>query len=424
MSEQAKHRALSIAAEASLQRKQLASVLEQQEQQQQQQAKGGESPRPAHPPFMPNTTEILTPTPVGPPPASQSSPTVGGREGNVVATPTAGTAAQSSGTSSGGEGGGSSSSLIEDENPTQRQPSAPGTNKTTDIFKSLGNWSLREFEGDAMDPFEITSLQAINDMEVLESVLQPRPAVGVASPPTQATTTSSVLPASSSTPTVVVAAVALPPPGMLQSGVHSSPNLTALPNTPPSTTAATSVSYVLPTPPPSSHTAAAGVATTPVPVSETLRRVSEGSVVSRSGSGHLSMPPPTTTTTTTSTNPFLSGTTSASAIPPPSSSTATPIVSSSSYPLPPVSNTAPSPSSSAAVATATATASSSYNPFLTSEPIYGNVAHRGVVVAPPPQELSRREPGVGTLVDLSSGGSPEHVKPPIPVPRTSPKVSK
>ena len=33
--------------------------------------------------------------------------------------------------------------------------------------------SIREFEGDNNDPFEIASLQAINDMEVLQSVLQP-----------------------------------------------------------------------------------------------------------------------------------------------------------------------------------------------------------------------------------------------------------
>lgn len=40
-------------------------------------------------------------------------------------------------------------------------------------IKSLGQLSIREFEGDDYDPFEIASLQAINDMEVLQSVLQP-----------------------------------------------------------------------------------------------------------------------------------------------------------------------------------------------------------------------------------------------------------
>ena len=40
-------------------------------------------------------------------------------------------------------------------------------------IKSLGEMSIREFEGDNNDPFEIASLQAINDMEVLQSVLQP-----------------------------------------------------------------------------------------------------------------------------------------------------------------------------------------------------------------------------------------------------------
>jgi len=41
-----------------------------------------------------------------------------------------------------------------------------------DVIKSLGQMSIREFEGDNNDPFEIASLQAINDMEVLQSVLQ------------------------------------------------------------------------------------------------------------------------------------------------------------------------------------------------------------------------------------------------------------
>ena len=42
-----------------------------------------------------------------------------------------------------------------------------------DTLKSLGQLSIREFEGDISDPFEITSLQAINDMEILQTVLQP-----------------------------------------------------------------------------------------------------------------------------------------------------------------------------------------------------------------------------------------------------------
>ena len=39
-------------------------------------------------------------------------------------------------------------------------------------IRSLGQMSIREFEGDTMDPFELASLQAINDMAELQSVLQ------------------------------------------------------------------------------------------------------------------------------------------------------------------------------------------------------------------------------------------------------------
>lgn len=46
-----------------------------------------------------------------------------------------------------------------------------GTSDT--IAGKLGELSLKDFEGDANDPFEMTTLQAIDDMAELQSVLQP-----------------------------------------------------------------------------------------------------------------------------------------------------------------------------------------------------------------------------------------------------------
>ena len=159
ITEQAKTRALSVAAEASLQRKQILAL-----QQQQQQPSGSDvnskdaQPPTAMPrlPFM-STTDILTPTPVGP--SSPKSSTPRNSTGNIAS------AANQS--SSSGESGSSHSLTVEDE------PQA-GSNKakSESNFKSLGHFSLKEFEGD-VDPFEMASLQAINDMEELQSVLQP-----------------------------------------------------------------------------------------------------------------------------------------------------------------------------------------------------------------------------------------------------------
>ena len=152
ISEQAKLRAISIAAEASLQRKQVLAL-----QHQNGLATSSELPplQTSGPrlPFM-SSTDILTPTPVPlPTPSSVAA-------GNTVA------CASVAGSSSNEES--SSSTLIEETNPV-----AVNKDKSEAMFKSLGNWSLQEFEGDTMDPFETTSLQAINDIEELQSVLQP-----------------------------------------------------------------------------------------------------------------------------------------------------------------------------------------------------------------------------------------------------------
>ena len=49
--------------------------------------------------------------------------------------------------------------------------SQQGTANT--VASTLGELSLKDFEGDANDPFEMTTLQAIDDMAELQSVLQP-----------------------------------------------------------------------------------------------------------------------------------------------------------------------------------------------------------------------------------------------------------
>ena len=49
--------------------------------------------------------------------------------------------------------------------------SRQGTSYT--VATTLGELSLKDFEGDANDPFEMTTLQAIDDMAELQSVLQP-----------------------------------------------------------------------------------------------------------------------------------------------------------------------------------------------------------------------------------------------------------
>ena len=66
--------------------------------------------------------------------------------------------------------------------------------KVSDGVLSLGESSLREFEGDSSDPFEIASLQAINDMEILQTVLQPK-----TTPPSTAVGTTPPIPASTNT---------------------------------------------------------------------------------------------------------------------------------------------------------------------------------------------------------------------------------
>ena len=240
--EQAKDRAIFIAAETSLQRK---HVLKLQQQQKQTSTSNDNSsvaivdtwPQRGAPclPVL-SGTDILTPTPVAP--TSTITSTVGrgvnSGSGNPFTSPAVGPSNASE----------SSSSLLGDNNVKKSPPATDNSSSATandkmdaTIFKSLGNWSIKDFEGDTMDPFEIASLQAINDMEELQSVLQPTPVV---------TGTGSVLAGSSSAANTLV-----------QTGVVSTSQLPSL--SPPTSSSS-----------PSFHAAALSMPAVPVAVVSTV----------------------------------------------------------------------------------------------------------------------------------------------------------
>ena len=117
-------------------------------------------PRPAVP-FTGLT--ILTPTlftPVTPP---------------ATATAAAAACGNSSSSDSEREGGAEGSGVgVEGGGETNRVQSSSNEDASRNLVQPLGELSIKEFENYNNDPFEIASLQAINDMEVLQSVLQPR----------------------------------------------------------------------------------------------------------------------------------------------------------------------------------------------------------------------------------------------------------
>ena len=161
--EQAKNRAVSIAAEASLQMKEIERLratnqLVESRDEEPDEPTENSVPVPHCPPIIPSS-DILMPIPVAP-------------------------------VSSAGQSGSESD---ETSQATLAGNISDGKNKIktneNDALKSLGQMSIREFEGDASDPFEIASLQAINDMEILQTVLQP-----MTTPPTTITTSGTVPP--------------------------------------------------------------------------------------------------------------------------------------------------------------------------------------------------------------------------------------
>ena len=156
-----------------------------------------EPPRPKpRPPIIPSS-DILTPTPV-------SSGNITGSQSGDVSAQTGPASGESSG---------------------QRNL----TVKENDTVASLGQMSIREFEGD-VDPFEITSLQAINDMEILQTVLQPIP------PPIMTSAAAGATNSSTAGPTPPVAVGPTPGPAhqtssaapTVMQGSGSSPNLQLL----------------------------------------------------------------------------------------------------------------------------------------------------------------------------------------------------
>ena len=194
MLEQAKNRAVSIAAEASLQMKEIerlraANQLVESRDEESNEPTENSVPVPhpiSRPPIIPSS-DILMPIPVAP-------------------------------VSSAGQSGSDSD---ETGQATLAGNFADGKSKSktseNDALKSLGQMSIREFEGDTSDPFEITSLQAINDMEILQTVLQP-----MTTPPAAIITCGTVLPVA--TPSTVIAhqpATATPAVQAATPSVHS-----------------------------------------------------------------------------------------------------------------------------------------------------------------------------------------------------------
>ena len=99
---------------------------------------------------------------------------------------------------------------------------------------SLGQLSLMEFEGDNSDPFEMATLQAINDFEVLQSVLQPTVCTTA---PVTATSSPSPIPTFVTPPVMTAVAQSLqvlPPAAQVQTLSQITPNgITSTASTPP-----------------------------------------------------------------------------------------------------------------------------------------------------------------------------------------------
>lgn len=125
-------------------------ILKKQREKAEAEAKAKELAKPRPPIDFSN--DILTPTPVFSSSSSASGSSVSSK--NIASAP----------------------QLDEDDLKESNRSNSPKTQVPTGTtIASLGEMSLREFEATTSDPFEIASLQAINDMEVLQSVLQPIP---------------------------------------------------------------------------------------------------------------------------------------------------------------------------------------------------------------------------------------------------------
>lgn len=346
-------------------------------------------------------------SPVEPPQPKPRPPII---PGNDILTPIPVTVAPSNAT-------GSQSSSSGDETVQAAQAvnsDSEGKSKTNakegESVVPLGEMSIREFEGTINnDPFEITSLQAINDMEILQTVLQPIPPPIMTLAVTAATNTS-VAGAPPLAPPTNIATTGPAPSSTHQSsptlvhGSGSSSNLqllnqqqsTATPGAVVSSSAATSAT----TPTASSAVLPPGPAPS-LPVQVPQRAGSAPVVGVASGSSPS--------------NPFHASGAFAAV-------SNQMIPQYQQQPLPPISIGAPP--------TSTATPPISTNPFsAVSPPAVGARPS----FPPPPSST-----GVGTLIDIGqpsmppsstttppvvTGGSPSippRSNPPIPRPRTAP----
>ncbi|XP_064390185.1 mucin-2-like isoform X2 [Halichondria panicea] len=143
---QARQRAVSVAAEESLKRQQIDKLKKELQEREEAAAKAARELIPPQPLF---SNDILTPTPV----ASNATKL-------------------------------SAANSVENSEDSDSPKSTSGIELTVEPpIKTLGQISIREFETNTHDdPFEIASLQAINDMEVLQSVLQPIPLPIISTP--------------------------------------------------------------------------------------------------------------------------------------------------------------------------------------------------------------------------------------------------
>ena len=363
-------------------------------------------------------------SPVEPPQPRPRPPII---PGNDILTPIPVTVAPSNTT-------GSQSSSSGDETAQAAQTvsgDSEGKSKTnakeSESVVPLGEMSIREFEGTINnDPFEITSLQAINDMEILQTVLQPIPPPIMTSAIT-ATTNTSVARAPPLAPPTNVAATGSAPSSTHQSsptlphGTGSSSNLQLLSQ---QQTTAVPGAVV-------SSSAAASATTPPGPIPASSAVLPPGSAPSlpvqvpqRAGSA----PMVGVATGSSPSNPFHTGGGFAAG--------AT-VAAVSNQILPQYQQQAPPPISIGVPPTSTAASPISTNPFsAVSPPAIGATPS----FPPPPPPSST---GVGTLIDIGqpsmppsstttppvvTGGSPSipprsnppRSNPPIPRPRTAP----
>ena len=444
VTDQARLRAMSIAAEASLQRKHVLALQKQQQQELQDSKSTSKSSAAMDTssqrgmPYLPvfSGTDILTPTQVAPTSSASVTTIVttgkGGTEGGNSAK------SGNSGQSSSSEG--VSNCLLGDDAVECSHPSSDGhkadassNDSARAIFKPLMNWSIKEFEGASTDPFEIASLQAINDMEVLESVLQPLPvaATGAAItglPPFSATSTT--------TATSSCSGATSSNTDFIPTGIISTSELP---------------SFSVPSSSPSFHMSTLSAPSVPVDVFPTFTTVITSPCNSTSSGGNYASTTRQSIQNSVSTpemrNPgTLPQMVGNSALSDPSKNIGRG-ASAADYSSPLCQSQTQAPHGvshavagnlfvmSGSPAVSSHSPSPSTNPFSLDNPIYdthqfqssANSDHKNsypfIPVSTSQQQQQQSEPGVGTLVDLSGNSmNSSSAQQPVAAPRSCPKV--